>query len=191
MLTYPKSLYSQSGAGLSPSLTGEKIYTRTHSVVMLSEAKHLCLFPLANRSKFHPRFFAALRMTFASKWVWRGCDAPNPLIVEGLNLAGYEGCIAHVHCGGPGIIVEYLETSPKAFARNFEGQRNAPQGPQPRIFRRAKNAFFMQGRWHLTGSPMWMWRRSLTWCWLWLDGDEFRITNPAGENADQASGSNF
>ena len=30
----------------------------------LSEAKHLCLFPLVDRSRFDPRFFASLRMTF-------------------------------------------------------------------------------------------------------------------------------
>src|SRR5439155_26537175 len=33
------------------------------SAVMLSEAKHLCLFPSVDRSRFDPRFFASLRMT--------------------------------------------------------------------------------------------------------------------------------
>ena len=45
-----------------------KFYTllRTHLIngaVMLSEAKHLCLSPLLDRSRFDPRFFAPLRMT--------------------------------------------------------------------------------------------------------------------------------
>jgi hypothetical protein len=35
---------------------------------MLSEAKHLDLLSLGNRSKSDQRFFASLRMTFA-KWV--------------------------------------------------------------------------------------------------------------------------
>ena len=34
-----------------------------NAAVMLSEAKHLCLFPLMDRSRFDPRFFASLRMT--------------------------------------------------------------------------------------------------------------------------------
>jgi hypothetical protein len=34
-----------------------------HRAFMLSEAKHLWLFSLADRSRFDPRFFASLRMT--------------------------------------------------------------------------------------------------------------------------------
>ncbi len=43
------------------------LVSRTHlenGVVMLSEAKHLYLFLLVDRSKFDLRFFARLRLTF-------------------------------------------------------------------------------------------------------------------------------
>ena len=36
---------------------------RRNSAVMLSDAKHLCLFLFVYRHRFDPRFFASLRMT--------------------------------------------------------------------------------------------------------------------------------
>jgi hypothetical protein len=35
---------------------------------MLSEAKHLCLFPLVDWPMFDPRFFASLRMTMHNRF---------------------------------------------------------------------------------------------------------------------------